>query len=434
MYSVIVTSLVLVFVIAAIVTGKVPTIALGLMIPLVLSIAGVIEPSSAFTGLGSTTIFLIIGALVIGDACFRTGLTDWIGRHVIRYTSRFHNDSVKLLIIGLLAAGLSAFLSSAGVQVALLSLILVMAQTLQLSKTRSLIALGFSATIGGMWSIIGTTLMVMSKSAYEAAVPGETIGMFEMTKVSFPVGIVCILLFCFVTSRYQPDRCAERDADHPPVPPAAGEAPGFSQSGSRRDQIIVGLTFLAFIILVALDGKTPIPANMVTVIVLLVFGACKISTVSDMVRCISWDVILFIVGITVLSNAMVSSGLSDLVGRFLLDLVGGSTNPYLIVGAVSLVCLILTQLMSNSGAFGVVLPFLTVLADSLGVALKPLIVTAAISCTCGFCLPLAAPTYLMLASEGNIRLGDWLKQGLPLAVTAFVLITLLVPNFWPLYT
>lgn len=89
--------------------------------------------------------------------------------------------------------------------------------------------------------------------------------------------------------------------------------------------------------------------------------------------------------------------------------------------------------MSNSGAFSVVLPFLTVLSDSLGVDLKPLIVTAAISCTCGFCLPLATPTYMMLANEGNVRLTDWLKQGLPLAVVAFVMVTLLVPAFWPLY-
>ncbi len=429
MYPVIVTTLVLVFVIAAIVTHKIPTIAIGLMIPLILAVTGVIDASTAFNGLGSTTIFLIIGAEVIGDACFRTGLTDWIGRRVIRYTRKFTNESVKLLLISLLAAILSTFLSSAGVQVALLSLIIVMAKTLRLSKTRSLIALGYSATIGGMWSIIGTTLMVMSKSAIEAAVPGETFGMFEMTKASFPIGMVCILLFCFVTSRYQPDRCGSQEEPAP----APAEEVSTSTTGSRRDCMIVGITFLAFVVLVALDGNTPIPANMVTVLVLLVFGAFKISTVSDIVRCISWDVILFIVGITVLSNAMVSSGLSDLVGSMLLGVVGDSTNPYLIVGSISLVCLVLTQLMSNSGAFSVVLPFLTVLSDSLGVDLKPLIVTAAISCTCGFCLPLATPTYMMLANEGNVRLTDWLKQGLPLAVVAFVMVTLLVPTFWPLY-
>ena len=433
MYQVVVTSLVLVFIIVAIVTQKIPTIALGLLIPLILSVTGVIDASTAFTGLGSTTVFLIVGAQVIGDACFRKGMTDWIGRRIIRYTRRFRSDSLKLLIICLLAASLSAFLSSAGVQVALLSLILVMARSLNLSKTRSLIALGYSATIGGMWSIIGTTLMVISKSTYEAAVPGETIGMFEITRASFPVGLACILLYCFVTSRYQPDRCGrEEPADIPDPGKAVIGSSETVQPGLRRDYLIIGVTFLAFIVLVALDGKTPIPAAMVTVLVLLVFGAFRISTVSDMVNCISWDVVLFVVGITVLSNAMVSSGLSELVGSLLLQLVGHSRNPYLIIGSVSLVCLVMTQLMSNAGAFSVVLPFLTLLSDSLSVNLKPLIIAAAISCTCGFCLPLATPTYMLLAKEGNVRVTDWLAQGLPLAAMALALTTALVPNLWPL--
>lgn len=428
MYDVIVTTLVLIFVIAAIISRKFPVIAVGLLIPLILSVTGVIDAATAFQGLGSTTIFLIIGALVIGDACFRTGLTDYIGSHVIRYTRKFRNEPIKLLIIGLLAAGMSAFLSSFGVQVAFLSLIVLMAQTLRISKTRALLLLGYAASVGGMWSIIGTTLMVMSKSTYEQLVPGGTIGMFEITRVSLPIGLAVILLYCFVTSRFLPDRCGQPAEQ---TDEAAGDKAALLPS-CRRDRIVVAITFFAFIVLVALDGHTPIPANMVTVLVLLVFGAFRISTVSDMVSCISWDMIFFIVGITVLSNAMASSGLSDLVGSLLLTLVGDSANPYVIIAVVSVVSSVLTQLMSNSGAFGVVLPFLPVLANSLGVELKPLIVAAAISCTCGFCLPLAAPSFLMLAEEGNIRPTDFLRQGLPLAILSVVLTVILVPAVFPL--
>lgn len=427
MYDVIVTTLVLIFVIAAIISHKIPIIAVGLLIPLILSVAGVIDAATAFQGLSSTTIFLIVGALVIGDACFRTGLTDYIGSRVIRYTRKFHNEPVKLLVIGLLAASMSAFLSSFGVQVAFLSLIVLMSQTLQISKTRSLL-LGYASSVGGMWSIIGTTLMVMSKSAYEQLVPGGTIGMFEITRISLPIGLVVILCYCFFTSRFLPDRCGEA----PERPQHAASAEAVSLPGCRRDRIVTAVTFFAFIVLVALDGHTPIPANMVTVLVLLVFGIFRISTVSDMVHCITWDVIFFIVGITVLSDAMASSGLSDLVGSLLLTLVGDSTNPYLIIAAVSVVSSILTQLMSNSGAFGVVLPFLPVLSSSLGVELKPLIVAAAISCTCGFCLPLAAPSFLMLADEGGIRPTDFLRQGIPLAVLSVALTVVLVPAAFPL--
>lgn len=426
MYEVIITSLVLIFVIFAIVSRKVPTIVVGLLIPLLLSVTGVIPAATAFSGIGGKNIFLIIGALAIGDACFRTGLTDLIGEKVICYTRRFRCESLKLLLISLMAATMSAFLSSFGVQVAFLSLIIVLSQVLNISKTRSLMALGFSATLGGTWSIIGTPIMLMSRSAYESAVPGDTIGMFEITKVALPTGLAAILMFCFVTSRFLPDRCLEEPGQK------KSDVKREKRQISRRDCIITAATLAGFIVLVALDGKIPIPANMVTVIALLVLGATGISTVDDIVKAIHWDTIFFIVGITVLSDAMASSGLSDLIGKLLIRLIGQQASPYMIIGAICIVSAVITQLMSNSGAFGVVLPFLPVIASSLQVDLKPLIAAAAIACSCGFCLPLAAPSYLILAKEGNIRVGDWMKQGLPVLAVCLGLTILLVPMVWPL--
>lgn len=426
MYEVIITSLVLIFVIFAIVSRKVPTIAVGLLIPLLLSVTGVIPAATAFSGIGGKNIFLIIGALAIGDACFRTGLTDLIGEKVIGYTKRFRQESLKLLLISLLAAAMSAFLSSFGVQVAFLSLIIVLSQILNISKTRSLMALGFSATVGGTWSIIGTPIMLMSRSTYESAVPGDTIGMFEITRVALPVGMAAILMFCFVTSRFLPNRCLEEPGQK------KSDVKREKRQISRRDCIITAATLAGFIVLVALDGKIPIPANMVTVIALLVLGATGISTVDDIVKAIHWDTIFFIVGITVLSDAMASSGLSDLIGKLLIRLIGQQASPYMIIGAICIVSAVITQLMSNSGAFGVVLPFLPVIASSLQVDLKPLIAAAAIACSCGFCLPLAAPSYLILAKEGNIRVGDWMKQGLPVLAVCLGLTILLVPMVWPL--
>lgn len=195
MSHVVITFLVLAFVIVAIISKKIPVIAVGLLIPFFLVVSGVVPAASAFSNLGSKTNFLIIGALALGDACFQTGLTEQIGTYVIRYTQRFTNESVKLFLISMLAAVMSSFLSSFGVQVALLSLIIVMSQMLRISKTRAMLALGYGATIGGTWTIIGTPIMFMAKSTYEATVSDGTIGMFEIGLVSIPVGILVLLVF-----------------------------------------------------------------------------------------------------------------------------------------------------------------------------------------------------------------------------------------------
>ena len=428
MSHVVITFLVLAFVIVAIISKKIPVIAVGLLIPFFLVVSGVVPAASAFSNLGSKTNFLIIGALALGDACFQTGLTEQIGTYVIRYTQRFTNESVKLLLISMLAAVMSSFLSSFGVQVALLSLIIVMSQMLRISKTRAMLALGYGATIGGTWTIIGTPIMFMAKSTYEATVSDGTIGMFEIGLVSIPVGILVLLVFSFLTSRYLPDRCADQVLSEQRTQPQTQNA-----AATPRNRKIVAVTFVMFVILVALDGQIPLAANMVSVLVLLILGATGVSSTKQMINCINWDVLLFISGITLLSDTMTSSGVSGMIGDFLISTVGRTNNPYIIVGIVCLISSILTQLMSNSGAFGIMLPLLPVISSSLGVNLKPLLVAAAISCTAGFCLPISAPSYIMLASEGNIQTGDWIQQGVPALLITLVLSVILIPTLFPLF-
>ena len=428
MSHVVITFLVLAFVIVAIISKKIPVIAVGLLIPFFLVVSGVVPAASAFSNLGSKINFLIIGALALGDACFQTGLTEQIGTYVIRYTQRFTNESVKLFLISMLAAVMSSFLSSFGVQVALLSLIIVMSQMLRISKTRAMLALGYGATIGGTWTIIGTPIMFMAKSTYEATVSDGTIGMFEIGLVSIPVGILVLLVFSFLTSRYLPDRCADQVLSGQRTQPQTQNA-----AATPRNRKIVAVTFVMFVILVALDGQIPLAANMVSVLVLLILGATGVSSTKQMINCINWDVLLFISGITLLSDTMTSSGVSGMIGDFLISTVGRTNNPYIIVGIVCLISSILTQLMSNSGAFGIMLPLLPVISSSLGVNLKPLLVAAAISCTAGFCLPISAPSYIMLASEGNIQTGDWIQQGVPALLITLMLSVILIPALFPLF-
>ncbi|MCD8196788.1 MAG: anion permease [Lachnospiraceae bacterium] len=422
-----ITIVVLIFTIIALISHKIPAIVVGLLIPLVLAVAGVIPAADAYTGLGSKTIFLIIGALALGDACNRTGLTDLIGAEVLRFSQRFKSEAPKLVIIGLLAATMSAFLSSFSVQVVLLSLIIVMAQSLRLSKTRSLLLLGYASTLGGTWSIIGTTNMVMAKSTYESLVPGESIGMFEMSVIAVPVGLIAILLYCFITSKFVPDREMGHLEDAEPEP---GE-PAAVKKYARRDQIIVAVTFVAFIVLVALDGMIPLPSHLVSVLTMIALCAFGVSSVRSIVECINWDMIFLITGITVLSDAMASSGISEWIGELLLSLAGEQGGLLFILASISVVGVVLTQFMNNSGAFGVILPFLPVIGESLGMSLKPLIVCAALSCSFGFCTMLAAPSYIILAEEGNIQTSDWLKAGILPTIVCVALTVLLIPVFFP---
>lgn len=434
MFQEVITAVVLVATILMIISGKVSLLLVGLSIPSVLAVAGVIPAASAFNGIGSKTTFLIVGALMLGDAFFRAGLTDEIGRKTLAVTARFKNEGLKLFVLSMMAAILSSFLSSLGVQMAFLSFIIVMAAALGLSKTRALIALGYGATIGGTWTIIGTPLSVTGKSAYEALVTGDTIGMFEMSKVSVPVGLLLIVFFCFVGYRFVPDRCAGQENGTVPVDRKEGQKekkdPSAPVSVSRQYTVI--FVFLLFVILVALDGKIIIPAHVVTVIVGVILVTAGISTPKQIFDSITWDVIFLIVGLTTLSDAVVSTGLGEHIVQALLTATGGVQSPRLILFLICLVTMIVTQVMNNSGAFSIILPFLPTIALSLQLEPKPVFIATMITASFGFMLPLSAPSYPVLAREGNIQVCDWLLPGTVMALAGLFLTSFLVPFVWPL--
>lgn len=446
MFQEVITAVVLAATILMIISGKVSLLLVGLMIPSALAVAGVIPGASAFNGIGSKTTFLIVGALMLGDAFFRVGLTDQIGRKTLSFTAKFKNEGLKLFVLSMMAAILSSFLSSLGVQMAFLSFIIVMAAALGLSKTRALMALGYGATIGGTWTIIGTPLSVTGKSAYEALAAGDTIGMFEMSKVSVPVGVLLIVFFCLAGYRFVPDRCAAKEEGDILAGREGKEERGdiFADrelQGEKENSgnvipashkyIVIG-SFLLFVILVALDGKTAIPAHVVTVIVGVILTAAGVSTPKQIFGSITWDAVFLIVGLTTLSDAVVSTGLGEHIVQALLSATGGLESPRLILFLICLVTMIVTQVMNNSGAFSIILPFLPTIALSLHLNPKPVFIATMITASFGFMLPLSAPSYPVLAREGHIQVRDWLLPGTVMALTGLLLTSFLVPLVWPL--
>ena len=53
-------------------------------------------------------------------------------------------------------------------------------------------------------TLMGTPLNMVGRAAYENAVPGDTIGIFEISRITVPAGLLMILYFCFVGSRFFP--------------------------------------------------------------------------------------------------------------------------------------------------------------------------------------------------------------------------------------
>ena len=413
---------VLIFMVAVLITGKASLGWIGLLIPCIFTVAGITSGGEAFQGLTEKSIFIFVGAFVLSEAFFQAGLAAKLGNWMKRRLAYIRSEGMILLLLCLFSAALSSVLSSLGVQVAMLALVLAVGKNLKVSKTKSMMAIGYAATIGGSMTLMGTPLNMVGRTAYENAVPGDTIGIFEISRITVPAGLLMILYFCFVGSRFLPDRRAMEDAKQ--------EA---QSAGTRKNQAVTAITFAAFIVLIALDGVGKIPpANVISVLALLVIGGFRILSIRQMVLSIRWDILMFVVGIQSFAAAVESTGIDRILSEQAVRLFGQGIPDRLLIAGVFLVVVLITQFLNNTGTFGVVLPFVLVLASSLQVNLKPVILTAMIASSCSFALPVAAPTFPMLAREGDIRVTDWLIQGLPLVLIGFLACVLFVPVLCPL--
>lgn len=400
---------------------------IGLLIPSVLSAFGILSANDAFAGLADKSMFVFVGAFVISEAFFKVGLAKKLSDSLGNKLKNIQNESLILLFLCLMTASMSAFMSSLGVQVAMLSLVLALGASLQVSRTRIMMAIGYSATIGGMMTLVGTPLNMVGKAAYENAVPGGFMGVFEITLIALPVGLAMILYFCFIGSRSLPD--------HRFIPQTGNEnrtADRETGEENRRDQLITVGSFFLFLILIVLDGNTVISASAAGALVLLIIGGTKILSVKEMVLSIRWDILMFIMGIQALGKGIAGAGLDTLLSEQTAVLFGNGIPDRLLIGMVFLVVAVVTQFLNNTGTFGVVLPFVLMLASTFHVNLKPVMFTAMVAASSSFALPIAAPTYPMLAEEGNIRFRDWVIQGLPLVGIGLAGCVIGIPLLWPL--
>lgn len=385
---------------------KWPPVSAAMVILAVLTISGILTPKETMAKLSEPTIMLFVGPFLVSAAFDKVGLTEQLGERTMRLAQKYaHSESVIILIISMATAVASILLQALGVQLVMMTLVLTLADKLRISRKRALLALGYSATIGGTFTLLGNNLNLLAKSAFEAAAPGESFGMFQMTPLTLPMGIFLIMFFCFFGMygvKAEPREQENR------------EAQGISsQETDRKKQLIVLAAAVLFVVFVAVDVPH-MPPNVAVILMALLFGGTGVLSTKEMFASIRWEVILFAVGITTLSGAVARVGLDQVIGGFAQAVLGHSVSLRTVVAIVFFLTTAMTQIMSNSGSFAIMVPIGITLAESLNLPLKPIVIAMCLAGNSAYLTPLATPSYALLASAGGIRFGEFFRAGLPL--------------------
>ncbi len=134
-----------------------------------------------------------------------------------------------------------------------------------------------------------------------------------------------------------------------------------------------------------------------------------------------WGIVILFGGGFALATGFKESGLSVWIAEQLSGL--GGTPPVIMVSSVCAMLTFLTELTSNTATTEMILPLL----GSLAVAIKThpllLMIPATLSASCAFMLPVATPPNAIVFGSGEVRMADMMRAGIIMNLIGVVAIT-----------
>lgn len=195
----------------------------ALLALLALLLTGILTPTEALAGFSDPVVLMIAALFVVGDGLFQTGVAQAMGR----WPQKLAGDSeVRLLVvIMLLVALLSGFMSSTGTVAVMLPVVVGLAWARDISPSKLLIPLSVASLLGGMLTLIGTPPNLVVSAQLES-MGRDPFGFFAFTPIGLPILLVGIAFMAVVGIRLLPDRTAPgspgQDKDTPSVEEMAG--------------------------------------------------------------------------------------------------------------------------------------------------------------------------------------------------------------------
>lgn len=140
-------------------------------------------------------------------------------------------------------------------------------------------------------------------------------------------------------------------------------------------------------------------------------------------------VLLIIACSFALGKALEVSGAADAIAQLVLLMPFGS--PWLVLGLVYAITLLLTEAITNNAAAALMFPICLSLSASLGVSPMPFMMVLMVAGSCGFATPLGYQTHLMVIGPGGYRFTDFTRVGIPLDLLMGTVAVLVAPMIYP---
>jgi di/tricarboxylate transporter len=177
------------------VTEKLRVDVVALCVLASLLIFRLIPAEQALYGFANTATATIAAMFVMSAGMVRTGLVEWIARHLDRIAGKGRQRLIIVLCITV--ATLSAFIVNTATVAILIPVAVILSKTRKIAPSRVLIPLSFASQFGGVCTLIGTStnILVNSMAVSRGLDPFQLFEFAPLGIVLVIIGIIYLTLF-----------------------------------------------------------------------------------------------------------------------------------------------------------------------------------------------------------------------------------------------
>lgn len=423
------------------------------LVPLILfPVFGIVSASDTAPQYMNSTIFLFVGGFVIAIAMEKWNLHKRIALNVILL---FGKSPSKIILGFMVASGfISMWISNTATTLMLLPIGLSIIYKIQdeFGEEKSsnfskalMISIAYSATIGGIATLVGTPPNLIFQRMYKINFPeAQVISFGEWMVLALPIAIIMMIIAWLVLVKlvFRSDKNLILDKE---VIRSERDKLGKMTFEEKAVLVVFIVTSFLWVFRSDLDfGAFKIPglSNVFTsakfiddstVAVTMAFILFLIPCGSndhkhnfvlnqDDIKKIPWDIVLLFGGGFALADGFVQSGLSKLIGQQFLILK--SVHPIVLMSIISVVVVFSSELTSNSAQTTILLPLLASLSAEIGINPLVIMVPATLSVSLAFMLPVGTPPNAIVFSSHKLSVWDMVKAGFILNIIGIILVVI----------
>jgi sodium-dependent dicarboxylate transporter 2/3/5 len=429
------------------ITEALPMSATALLPVILFPLTGGLDIETTSTTYFSPLIMLYLGGFVIAIAIERWNLHQRIALNIIKTIGT--NSSRIVLGFMVATAFLSMWISNTATTLMMLPIGLAIAHKMsdfhstkddgasRTSFNKSLmLAIAYSASIGGMATLIGTPTNAIFSAVSMKLYDQETT-FFDWFSFAFPITVILIIVgwvyltkIAFKTNAGESKSAQEEINRHL-------ESTGEMTYEEKMVAIVFAFSASAWI-LRSFVLELLLPGINDTVIA--IFGALVLFVIPSRTKGVAlmdwesasklpWGILILFGGGLAIAIGFRQSGLALWLGEKLSSME--QFHFALILFTVIIMVNFFTEITSNVATAAVMLPILASLSQSIGVHPFGLMIGASMASSCAFMLPVATPPNAIVYSSSFLTMDDMIRAGFWMNITSslvlFVCIYYLLP-------